>query len=75
MSKTNQLSITAQIALAFGSVLFFSIIVTLVGFLAANQERQKMAAFASEGVAGTVASKRIDSVRPTLGESGFTGLR
>jgi len=69
MSRTNQLSITAQIALVLGSVLFFSIIMTLVGFLAANQERQKIAAFVSEPVVvtGTITSKRIDSVRPTAG--------
>jgi hypothetical protein len=69
MAKTAQLSMNAQIGLVLGILLFFSMIMTFAGFMAAKEVRQKMAAFASEGVVvtGTITKKRIDSVRPTAG--------
>jgi hypothetical protein len=69
MSNSNQLSKNAQIGLVLGVLLVFSIIFTFVGHMAADETRQKMAAFAAEPVVvtGTIAQKRIDSVRPTAG--------
>ncbi len=69
MAKAAQLSMNAQIGLVLAIVLLFSIIASFVGFMAANEVRQKMAAFASDPVVvtGTVTQKRIDSVRPTAG--------
>jgi hypothetical protein len=60
MGKT-QLSTTAQVGLVLGVALLFSIIFTFVGFLAADEIRQKMTAFASDGVTvtGTITDKRI----------------
>jgi hypothetical protein len=60
MAKT-QLSMTAQVGLVLGVALLFSIILTVVGFLATDEIRQKMTAFASDGVmvAGTITDKRI----------------
>jgi hypothetical protein len=61
MTKSTQLSVTGQIGLTLGCVLLFSIILTAVGFLAADEVRQKMASFASEGVTvtGSITDKRI----------------
>ena len=69
MQNTIQLSLRAQIGLVLGVLLIFSLIATLVGYLASNQVTEKMAAFASESVVatGTVAGKHIDNVRPTAG--------
>jgi hypothetical protein len=69
MAKTTQLSMSAQIGLGLAIVLVFSLIASFAGFMAANEVRQKMAAFASDPVVvtGTVTQKRIDSVRPTAG--------
>jgi hypothetical protein len=69
MAKTTQLSMNVQIGLVLAIVLLFSIILSLAGFMAANEVRQKMAAFASDAVVvtGTITQKRIDSVRPTAG--------
>jgi Protein of unknown function (DUF3592) len=69
MSSSNALSKNAQVGLALGVLLVFSAIFTFVGHVAADETRQKMAAFAAEPVVatGTIAQKRIDSVRPTAG--------
>jgi hypothetical protein len=69
MAKATRLSMNAQIGLVLGIVLLFSIILSFAGFMAANEVRQKMAAFASDPVVvtGTITQKRIDSVRPTAG--------
>src|SRR5262249_29032397 len=71
MPNTHQLSVTAHIGLTLGCVLLFSIILTLVGSLAADEVRQKMASFASEGVvaSGTITDKRI--VRTTERDLGL----
>jgi hypothetical protein len=63
MPKT-QLSITGQIALTLAIVLFLSIAFTLAGFMASRQERDKIAAFASDGAVatGTITAKRIHIV-------------
>src|SRR5438270_6342688 len=60
----SQLSVKAQIGLCLGVLLFFSLILTIVGFAASSQTRQKMAAFASDGatVTGTITNKYIHSV-------------
>jgi hypothetical protein len=69
MAKTAQLSVTAQVGLALATLLLFSAIATIVGYLAQTEVRQKIAAFASEPVevSGTVTNKRIDIVRPSNG--------
>jgi Protein of unknown function (DUF3592) len=69
MSSSNALSKTAQVSLVLGVLLVFSVILTFVGHMAADETRQKMAAFAAEPVVvtGTITQKRIDSVRPTAG--------
>jgi hypothetical protein len=69
MSNPNQLSKNAQVGLVLGVLLVFSGILTFVGHMAADETRQKMVAFATEPmvVTGTIAQKRIDSVRPTAG--------
>jgi hypothetical protein len=69
MSNSNQLSKNAQVGLVLGVLLVFSIILAFVGHMAADETQQKMAAFAAEPVVvtGTIAQKRIDSVRPTAG--------
>src|SRR5262245_36304333 len=69
MLKTTQLSTTGQIGLVLGCTLLFSVIFTAVGFVAADEIRQKMAAFASDAVrvTGTIVDKRIVTVRPTKG--------
>jgi hypothetical protein len=69
MSSSNALSKNSQVGLALGVLLVFSVIFTFVGHMAADETRQKMAAFAAEPVvaAGTIVQKRIDSVRPTAG--------
>jgi hypothetical protein len=60
----SQLSMKAQVGLCLGVLLFFSLILTIVGFAASNQTRQKMAAFAADGatVTGTITNKYIHSV-------------
>src|SRR5438874_6373474 len=60
----SQLSVKAKVGLCLGVLLFFSLILTIVGFAASNQTRQKMAAFATDGatVTGTIANKYIHSV-------------
>ena len=60
----SQLSVKAQVGLCLGVLLFFSLILTIVGFAASSQTRQKMAAFAADGatVSGTITNKYIHSV-------------
>src|SRR5438270_13067592 len=60
----SQLSVKAQVGLCLGVLLFFSLVLTVVGFAASSQTRQKMAAFAANGatVTGTITNKYIHSV-------------
>ena len=64
MPPKSQLSMKAQVGLCLGVLLFFALILTIVGFAASNQTRQKMAAFAADGatVTGTITNKYIHSV-------------
>jgi hypothetical protein len=65
----SQLSRRAQIGLVLATIFLFATILTVVGFIAADETRRKMAAFATDSAAviGTVTAKRVDSVRPTKG--------
>ena len=64
MPPKSQLSVKAQIGLCLGVLLFFAMVLTIVGFAASNQTRQKIAAFATDGatVTGTITNKYIHSV-------------
>lgn len=61
----SKLSVKAQVGLCLGMLLFFSIAVTIAGFAGSNQTREKMAAFASEGVTvtGSITDKYIHVVK------------
>jgi len=63
MPPKSQLSMKAQVGLCLGVLFFFALILTVVGFAASNQTRQKMAAFAADGatVTGTITNKYIHS--------------
>ena len=65
----SQLSRRAQIGLVLATIFLFATILTVVGFIAADETRRKMAAFATDSavVIGTVTGKHVDSVRPTAG--------
>jgi hypothetical protein len=64
MLPKSQLSLKAQAGVCLGVLLFFAIALTIAGFAASNQTRQKMAAFAADGatVTGTITNKYIHSV-------------
>lgn len=64
MPPKSQLSAKAQIGLCLGVLLFFSIALTIAGYMAANQTSARMTAFASDGatVTGTITKKYIHSV-------------
>ena len=61
----SQLSLKAQVGLCLGVLLVFSVVLTITGFAASSQTRQKMAAFAADGatVTGTITNKYIHSVK------------
>jgi hypothetical protein len=63
------MSLNAQVGLTLGMLLFFSMVFTLVGYLASNQERDKIAGLAREPVVapGMIVGKHVDIVRPTKG--------
>src|SRR5262249_5767383 len=65
----SRLSVRAQIGLTLAAVLLFSIILSAVGFVAADETRRKLTAFATDSavVIGTVTGKHVDSVRATKG--------
>jgi len=64
MPPKSQLSLKAQVGVCLGALLFFGIVLTIAGFAASNQTRQKMAAFTGDGatVTGTITNKYIHSV-------------
>ena len=68
MAKS-QLSVRAQIGLVLAAVFLFATILAVVGTIAADETRRKMAAFATDSavVIGTVTAKRVNSVRPAAG--------
>lgn len=65
MQKT-QLSIQQQIVLCLSVVLLFSICLTIAGYMAGEQEREKIAGFSSDGAVatGTITKKYIRVVGP-----------
>jgi hypothetical protein len=65
MQKT-QLSMPQQIVLVLSVLLFFSVALTIAGYMAGGQEREKIAGFASDAAvaSGTVAKKYIHTVGP-----------
>jgi hypothetical protein len=67
--QKHQMSVSDQITLTLGVLLFFSLIMIFVGVMATDQTRDKIAAFAAEGAvaAGRIVGKHIDIVRPTQG--------
>jgi uncharacterized protein DUF3592 len=66
MQKTAQLSISQQVVLSLAVLLLILIGVTIAGYMAAGQDREKMAGFASDAAVatGTVTKKYVHVVGP-----------
>ncbi|HEX4160664.1 MAG TPA: DUF3592 domain-containing protein [Rhizomicrobium sp.] len=62
-----QLSARGQASLVLGILLFFSIAITIAGYMASGQTREKIADFAADGATatGTITDKYIHVVRGT----------
>jgi hypothetical protein len=60
----SQLSVREQIGLVLGVLLFFAVVLTIAGYAASGQTREKIADFAADGatVTGTITDRYIHSV-------------